>query len=74
MPMANFCVDLGNFTGEVSLVPRRGCGRPHDTSIRPCPSRWWGAVKLLLSAVDPGFYPDRWRFLAWGRRLCTGPY
>ncbi len=64
MPLANFYFDLGIITSEVSLFPRRGCGRPRDTSVRPCLSRWWGAVKLLLSAVDPGLYPDRWRFLA----------
>jgi len=34
------------------FVPRRGCGRPCDTGVRPCPSWWWGCCQTPLLSAD----------------------
>ena len=34
------------------FVQRQGCGRPHDTSVCPCLSWWWGCCQTPPLSVD----------------------
>jgi hypothetical protein len=70
MPMFSM---RGGFTSEESLVHDGAVGARLIQASAHVRRVGGGAVKLLPSAVDQD-YPGRWRFLAWGRRLCTGPY